>query len=357
MGHSLPVSDGTPEARERAAQHLRRQAELTASALYAAILVAAADDAGAGGPCWQVLQGHERDPFSTALALKFLGGVHRLVLEGKAPELAPFYPSVGGDANKGDPFPAFVTTVQQHIGELQKSLDLGVQTNEVGRSAALLPGFLAVANRWRLPLRIRELGTSAGLNLRWDHFRYERNGRGWGDPDSLVRFGDEVFETDAPFDIGATVVDRRGCDRAPLDATTDEGRMRLMSYVWPDQPERFHLLENAIEIARRVPAAVDEADAIEWASAQLEHAEPGTATVMFHSIFIQYLKPADRVALEGLIVAAGRRATEDAPLAYLHMEPGEALARVLLTQWPGGTHQVVSEAGYHGRPVRVTQRA
>jgi len=237
MGHSLPVSDGTPEARERAAQHLRRQAELTASALYAAILVAASDDAAAGGPCWQVLQGHERDPFSTALALKFLGGVHRLVLEGKAPELAPFYPSVGGDANRGDPFPAFVTTVQQHIGELQKSLDLGVQTNEVGRSAALLPGFLAVANRWGLPLRIRELGTSAGLNLRWDHFRYDRNGRGWGDPSSVVRFGDDVFETDAPFDIGATVVDRRGCDRAPLDATTDEGRMRLMSYVWPDQPE------------------------------------------------------------------------------------------------------------------------
>lgn len=347
------MAAGTPEAREQAASHLTRQAQLTASPLYAGILRAAAEDAAAGGPCFDVLQGHERDPFSTALGLKLLGGVHRIVLEGKAPELAAYYPSAGGDPGHGDPFPAFLTTVMAHMAVLRASLDLGVQTNEVGRAAALLPGFLAVADRWGWPLRIRELGSSAGLNLRWDHFRYERNGRGWGDPSSPVRFGDDVYETDAPFDISATVVDRRGCDRAPVDATTDEGRMRLMSYVWPDQPERFHLLEHAIDIARRVPAEVDEADAVEWASAQLEHAEPGTSTVIFHSIFIQYLKPADRAALEGLIVAAGRRATEDAPLAYLHMEPGAALAQVLLTQWPGGDQQLVAEAGYHGRPVRV----
>lgn len=347
------MAEGTPEARERAAQHLRRQAQLTASPLYADLLTEAAGDAEAGGPCWTVLQGHERDPFSTALALKFLGGVHRIVLEGRAPELAAFYPSMGGDPSKGDPFPAFLATVMGNTSELRQSLSYGVQTNEVGRAAALLPGFLAVSERWGLPLRIRELGSSAGLNLRWDHFRYERNGHGWGDPSSPVKFGDDVYENDGPFGISATVVDRRGCDQAPLDATTDEGRMRLMAYVWPDQPERFHLLEHAIDIARQVPAEVDEADAVEWASHELEHAEPGTATVMFHSIFIQYLKPADRAALEGLIVAAGRRATEQAPLAYLHMEPGAALAQVLLTQWPGGEQRLVAEAGYHGRPVRV----
>ena len=105
------MSDGTPEARRQGAQHLRRQAELTASPLYAELLRDAADDVDAGGPCWKVLQGHERDPFSTALALKFLGGVHRIVLEGRAPELAAFYPSMGGDPSKGDPFPAFLATV------------------------------------------------------------------------------------------------------------------------------------------------------------------------------------------------------------------------------------------------------
>jgi hypothetical protein len=331
---------------------VRRQARLTASPLYARLLSAAADDVEAGGPCWTVLAGHAGDPFGSALALRLLGGVHRLVLEGAAPELATFYPSAGGDPATGDPFPAFLTVVEQHVDALQASLDLGVQTNEVGRSAALLPGFLAVADRWRLPLRIRELGTSAGLNLRWDHFRYERDGAGWGNARSPVRFGDDVFETDAPFDVTATVLDRRGCDRAPLDATTDEGRLRLMSYVWPDQPERFHLLEGAIAIAGQVRAPVEEADAVAWASAQLEQAEPGTATVVFHSIFIQYLTPADRVALEGVIVAAGRRASAQAPVAWLRMEPGGDHADVTLTQWPGGDRAVVAEAGFHGRPVR-----
>src|SRR4029077_11331664 len=85
MGHSLPVGVGTPEARDRAATHLRHQAQLTASSLYPRLLFAAADDADAGGPCWAALEGHERDPFSSALALRLLGGVHRLVLEGSAP--------------------------------------------------------------------------------------------------------------------------------------------------------------------------------------------------------------------------------------------------------------------------------
>jgi hypothetical protein len=331
---------------------MRRQAQITASPLYARLLTAVAADVDAGGPCWSVLSGHEDDPFGSALALRLLGGVHRLVLEGSAPALAAFYPSAGGDPTRGDPFPPFLGTVEQHLADLRASLDLGVQTNEVGRSAALFPGFAAVADRWRLPLRIRELGASAGLNLRWDHFRYERNGSGWGDPRSAVRFGDEVFETGAPFGSVATVLDRRGCDRAPLDASTDDGRLRLMSYVWPDQPERFHLLERAIEIAARVPAPIDEADAVAWASAQLEHAEPGTATVVFHSIFIQYLPRADRAALEGVIVAAGRRASSQAPIAWLRMEPGGDHADVTLTQWPGGDQVVVAESGFHGRPVR-----
>ncbi len=40
---------------------------------------------------------------------------------------------------------------------------LRVQTNEVQRSAVLVPGFLRVAARTGLPLRIREIGSSAGL--------------------------------------------------------------------------------------------------------------------------------------------------------------------------------------------------
>jgi hypothetical protein len=53
-----------------------------------------------------------------------------------------------------------------------------------------------------------------------------------------------------------------------------------------------------------------------------------------------------------VINAAGARATRDAPLARLSMEPGEAgRAHVRLVTWPGGEDRLVATAGYHGRPV------
>jgi hypothetical protein len=58
------------------------------SAIYERLLRAAAADVEEGGPCLDVLRGHERDPFGSALALRFMGGVHRLVLDGGAPALA-----------------------------------------------------------------------------------------------------------------------------------------------------------------------------------------------------------------------------------------------------------------------------
>ena len=66
------------------------------SNLYADVLDAVIADVGGDGPCAAVLRPHERDPFGSALPLRFLGAVHRLVLEGRAPRLAAHYPSVGG---------------------------------------------------------------------------------------------------------------------------------------------------------------------------------------------------------------------------------------------------------------------
>src|SRR2546425_9850786 len=74
---------------------LRTQAEWCrklGSPLYTALLSEAAADVEAGGACWRVLEGQEDEG---ALALRFMGAVHRLVLEGRAPELAPYYPSAG----------------------------------------------------------------------------------------------------------------------------------------------------------------------------------------------------------------------------------------------------------------------
>ena len=61
-------------------------------------------------------------------------------------------------------------------------------------------------------MRVLELGASAGLNLNWDRFRYERSAAAFGPPDSPVRL--PLAGTPPP---ALRIVARRGCDAAPLD--------------------------------------------------------------------------------------------------------------------------------------------
>jgi hypothetical protein len=333
------------------AEHLRWQAGecgRLGSPLYARLLNAAAIDTMEGGPCWDVLAGHEGDDPRSMPALRFLGAVHRLVLTGRAPDLAPFY---GPEPTAADPWPPFRATVAANVDALRDGVLRGVQTNEVGRSAALVGGFLLVARDTGLPLRVLEMGASAGLNLRWDAFRYEAAASAWGDPASSVRLTGAYDREQPPFDVAATVAERRGCDRNPLDPSTYEGRVMLLSFVWPDQRQRSELMRAALEVAARVPAPIDRAEAGDWLEARLAESAEGRATVVYHSIVEQYLAEAERMRVQALVRAAGERATATAPVGWLRMEPDGAHAGVWLDLWPPGRHARIAEAGYHGRPV------
>jgi hypothetical protein len=321
------------------------------SALYEEILTGAVTDLRVGGVVADLLHGRDDDPFGSALALRLVGAVHRIVLEGRAPALAALYPSTGGDPARGNPAATFLAVLEEHAAEVANRLTDGVQTNEVGRAAALVGGYATVAVRTGLPLRALEIGTSAGLNLRFDHFCYDTGRTVSGDPDSPVRFAG-VWQGDAPaLPARFDVVERRGCDRNPLDATTDEGRLTLLSYVWPDQLERIARLEAAIEVARRVPAELDQADAVDWVEAQLAQPRPGVATVVAHAIVFQYLSSDRRRRFRAAMETAGRRATASAPLAWLRMEPAGDRAEVRLTTWPGGAEELLASVGYHGSPI------
>jgi len=64
--------------------------------------------------------------------------------------------------------------ILRHDERLCRALDSVLQTNEVGRSAMLLPGFLTLARETRLPVEIAEIGASAGLNLYFDRCHYRQ---------------------------------------------------------------------------------------------------------------------------------------------------------------------------------------
>ena len=336
---------------------------LATSPLYHLLLGLTVDDAEQDGICAEVLAKtpSDVDPVLDALPLRFLGGVHRLVLDGDAPDLARYYPSAGGrfdpDDPDLDPRPVFLATVGQHRDRVVEALARTVQTNEVGRCASLLPGFLAVAESTGLPLRVLELGTSAGLNLRWDQYRYEdgAGGSAWGDSNAALRFNDVYVDPRPRLDVDAQVVERRGCDRNPIDATSAEGSQLLRSFVWADQLDRLAMLDAALALAPSVPVDVDRADAAEWVAAQVGRVVDGVATVLFQSIVWQYLTPDTRAAVRDSMKEAGARASANAPVAWLRMEPGvnpTKGAEVRLRQWPG-EERVLAISGYHGRPVRL----
>jgi hypothetical protein len=316
-------------------------------------MVRAAADVEARGPVFDVLAGHEDDPGEHAIALRLFAGLHRLALEGGAPDVAAHFPSTGGDADAGAAWPAVREAVRDETRRLRAGLGSPPQTNEVGRSAALLVGFHTVAAETARPLRLLEVGASAGLNLRWDRYCYDVGASPVGDLGSPVRFPSSWFEGEWSLPRAVEVVERRGCDAAPIDPAREDDRLRLLSYVWPDQRARFERLAGALEVARQVEVAVDAADACDWLEARLSEPADGVATVVFHSIFFQYLTVEARGRLLATIEAAGRRAGHAAPLAWLRMEPGgDRQTEVRLTLWPGPRERVLATAGFHGQPVR-----
>lgn len=338
------------------ADYLRVQGELCArlgSAFYAALLPHLADDVRIRGPIGAVLADYPHEPVASAMGLRLLGGIHRLALRGDEPELARHYPSTGGD---GDAAAAW--TVLRRIAETRQEelirwvRERGVQTNEVGRAAALIGGFLAVARTTGLPLRCLEIGASAGLNLRWDAFRYETAAGAWGDPASPLLLSGWHAGGELPFDAAARVAERAGCDPSPIDPTTDEGRLLLKCFVWPDQAQRLRLLDAACVLARRIPVSVERANGADWLATRLADPSPGLATVVYHSIVLQYLDGESRDRFVDTLAEAGARASHRAPLAWLRMEPGGEQAEVRLTLWPGGVEHLIATTGFHGQPVR-----
>jgi len=345
----------------------RLQAEFCASfgsPLYAQLLARAAEDIEQGGPVARLLDGWTGNPIPDALVLRLMGGVHRLVLDGAAPELARFYPSAGGTPAWPALWAAFEGVVEAHAATLRPALDRPVQTNEVRRSAALLGGFLTLSATHGLPLRVLEIGSSAGLNLCWDRYRYEvaesvAEGTApvvrpvWGDPASPVTIRTQWTGSLDVFGSPAAVAERAGCDLAPVDVT-DAAQVRVLeSFVWPDQLERLAQLRAAVAFARRTPPSLAQRRAADWLAEQLAVRRHGVATVVFHSIMWWYLTEEERDRVTDIIRRAGERASAGAPLAWLCLElMGATAADLRLTCWPDGDERLLGRADPHGRYVR-----
>jgi hypothetical protein len=341
-------------AQQAIAAQLQWQADacrMIGSELYAGLLERTADDVNEGGPAWEILRGHEQDPRFSVLGLRLMGGANRLALTGREPDLADAY---GNGRDAAQAWELLRDVLRRNAAELRRTLDRPVQTNEVARCAALAFGFLTVAEETHLPLRLLEVGASAGLNLRWDRFHYEADGFSWGPAGSAVKLEFELEGKPAPhLPPSIEIGDRRGCDTNPIDATTEAGQLTLLTYIWPDQVERIDRMRAALKVAAELPIELDRDPAAAWARRMLAEPVPGQATVIYHSIVSQYLSDEERDGLFSAIREAGERASDDAPLAWLRMEPADDRANLELTLWPGGRVRQLARVGYHGNPVEL----
>lgn len=305
-------------------------------------------DFEAGGDWRRLLGGWRSDPIADAVVLRAIGGAHRLALKG----IEPF----AGVFARLDRDPAALDAVARAAGawpEMAEWIRNPPQTNEVMRAAVFLGGFMAVARAQGLPLRMREMGCSAGLNLLWDRYRYQLGDTAWGPEDSPVRLQPE-WRGPSPRPAELAVASRRGVDQLPVDLDDPEQRFRLLSYVWADQAERLARVRGAQEIARRAPPPIDRGDAADWVEAQLAELPEGQTTVLYHSYVWSYLPAATQRRVRAALAAAGERAHAGAGLAYLTFESVDGTERtaLALTLWPGGGRRVLADAHPHGRWVR-----
>jgi hypothetical protein len=349
--------------------HLVRMIEAQAAAcgelgspLYRTLMTRVARDVADGGVCAEALAGHEDAPGPDAVALRLVGGVHALVLTGRAPRLAAHYPSAGGvfdPARAEEMWAAFRSTVSGQMDHVRDWMTRPPQTNEVGRSNLLLTGALHAAAQRPLPVRLFELGSSAGLNLLAERFRLTAPGFAWGPEDSPVQLRDgwaapvpEWLAVAAGRTPLLRVVERRGCDFDPVDPRAPSGALVLRSYLWPDQASRTARLEGALRIASEVPAPVARQGAADFlAGVELR---PGTLTVVWHSVMQQYVPAQEWERVEHELDRLGAASGPDAGLAHVAFEPrrvGELHRFRLSVRVDGGQEEILAEAHPHGLPA------
>jgi hypothetical protein len=310
-----------------------------------------ADDVEAGGPVARLVADFEGNPLLDALPQRVLGAVQALVLAGEAPELAALHPATGGTPRFPEAADAFLATVERHLARLRPELAHQVQTNEVRRAAGLLGGFLVVADETGLPLRVLEIGSSAGLLLFFDRYRYELGPYRWGDPAAALCLRSDWKGPPPPLDAPLRVASRQGCDLHPIDARDPAQLRRIQSYYWADQLDRQRLL-LAAAAALPGPAPVERVRAGDFVARELAGRREGVATVLFHSSMWWYVPRAEQRAIRDAVQRAGECADGRAPVAWLRAEPPDLhCAELRLSVWPGGEDRLLARVAHHGQWV------
>jgi len=266
--------------------------------------------------------------------LLLLAAVHFLLLSGVEHALAAHYDTVADVRGtpydpSGDAAAAFADFCREHRAALEALIATrSTQTNEVGRCAALLPGFCHVAAQygWTEPLSLLDLGTSAGLNLLFDDYAYTyRSAEG----DRTLAAGVEGSavalectardELEQLPELRLPVMEARvGLDLSPVDPFSDDAALWLLACVWPDNLPRFGRLRAALANVRAStqPPRLERGDMVTDLPLIAATIPGGGPLVVFHSWVAAYLDEDQQRTLAREVRALG----EARPVHHLYCE-------------------------------------
>jgi hypothetical protein len=218
-----------------------------------------------------------------------------------APDLSRFYPN-----HTVNPFPvrevdqsftSFVLANEEDVVSIGRTRY--TQTNECRRCVALLPGLMEAPFK---SFHLVDVGTSAGLNLGVDRYRYDWGDVQWGPSSGLLL--ETEMRGSAPLLHEIEVLGRFGLDLNPIDPANPEDRAWLDALIWPEHHRRRERLRLALDMVTDLAVDFVPGDALVTLSKVLDQLDHGAPVVMMNSFALNQFSPSQRAEIDEVVDTA-----------------------------------------------------
>jgi hypothetical protein len=276
--------------------------------------------------------------------------VQYLMSSNDVPDLSRFYPNHTANpdpVNEVDqPFTAFVLVNEEEIVFIGRTRY--TQTNECRRCVALLPGLMEAPFK---SFHLVDVGTSAGLNLGVDRYRYDWEGIQWGPSSGLLL--ETEMRGSAPLLHEIEVLDRIGLDLNPVDPANSEDRAWLDALIWPEHHKRRERLRMALDLVTELAVDFVPGDALVTLSKVLNQLDLRVPVVMMNSFALNQFSPSQRAEIDEVVDTA----RNDRPVhrvSYEVLEKSDDWARLSVDDGTGWRE--IGQGHPHGEWIELYAR-
>lgn len=287
------------------------------SPIYEKLALAVARDRGVLG---FVLDSAAPNSRRGRLPVLFFAATHDVILSRPTSPIAAIY---RGEVDDDPVAPFFQLIANDRDAIAERMRTRSVQTNEVGRSAAIAAAVALCTAGDSRPIGLVEIGPSAGLNLAFDSYRIEYT-RGAdiagsaGPVDSPVHLSCELRgDLDVPLPGPDIAIDVRvGIDAAPINITDPDQSRWLRACLWPGIPDRPERLAAAIQLVGAAPPPILCGDAVTDLPGVMAALPEAILPIVISTWALAYIPTAGRAQiLHGLDELGARR-----DLAFITLE-------------------------------------